>query len=114
MTDSALRVSLVLVLLATFSAGGAMAQVRVHTETIRPPAAAVTPPAANQFVRPEGAEPPGGTGATETARLPPAVLAKRARILAVARTGDLEKFVGLMRAEGMPAFTHTQRQDPTA
>jgi hypothetical protein len=116
MIDSALRASLVVVLLAILSAGGATAQVRVRTETIRPPAAAVTPPAANQFVRPEGStsEPPGGTGATEMARLPPAVLATRARILTAAHTGDLEKFVALMRAEGMPAFTHTQRQDPTA
>jgi hypothetical protein len=115
--------------------GGAVAQVKVRTETIRPPNAAITPPTANQFVPPDAqagangrpdpqaGEPPtqaaptgaGGEFATDLARLPPAVLATRARILATARTGDLHQLVALMHAgDNMPAFTHTHKQDPAA
>lgn len=113
--------------------GGAVAQVKVRTETIRPPTAAITPPTANQFVppgseagatgrpEPQAGEPPApaapkGAGvATDPARLPPAVLATRARILETARTGDLQQLVALMHAGGnTPAFTHTSRQDPAA
>ena len=118
--------------IATLAGGpGAVAQVKVRTETIRPPTAAVTPPSANQFVPPAAdtgagirpGEPPapaapkgaGGEFATDFARLPAAVLAARARILATARTGDLQQLVALMHASGdMPAFTHTHRQDPAA
>lgn len=115
--------------------GGAVAQVKVRTEIIHPPAAAITPPTANQFVPPDseagangrpepqaGAPPAraapkgaGGEFATDLARLPPAVLATRARILATARTGDLQQLIALMHAGGNPpAFTHTSRQDPAA
>jgi hypothetical protein len=132
--------------------GGALAQVKVHTETIRPPAAATIPPSANQFVLPgqdssqehsqeRGPErsPESGSNAraanappavetptsperaagpetgTDLTRLPPAVLHTRDRILAAARTGDLQTLLTLMRAGGnMPAFSHTQRQDPAA
>lgn len=124
--------------------GGAVAQVKVRTETIKPPAATI-PPMANQFVppSPEGgrdgnrdaspnaraADPPapaagtpasperaaGPEIATELGRLPPAVLRTRERILAAARTGDLQTLLALMRANGnMPVFSHTQRQDPAA
>ncbi|HEY6259081.1 MAG TPA: hypothetical protein VIY51_25160 [Xanthobacteraceae bacterium] len=131
-------------LVATLSGvGGAVAQLKVRTETIRPPAAAITPPTANQFVPPAAdgkanahpgepqaanqaatqavagaaaAATPKGAGAEAgLTLLPPAVLRTRERILATARTGDLQKLVALMQAGGdMPAFTHTQKQDPTA
>ena len=75
--------------IATLAGGpGAVAQVKVRTETIRPPTAAVTPPSANQFVPPAAdtgagirpGEPPapaapkgaGGEFATDFARLPAA------------------------------------------
>lgn len=110
-------------------AGGLLAQVRVRTETIRP--ATAIPPSANQFVPPAAdasvnrhpepqageasAQGAGGEFATDLASLPPVVLATRGRILAAARTGDLQKLVGLMHAGGdMPAFTHTSKQDPAA
>jgi hypothetical protein len=134
----------------TLSEGGtAVAQLKVRTETIRPPAAATIPPSANQFVPPaqdggqdggrdgshEGgpnartASPPPAAGATQASperaaaaesatdpsRLPPAVARMRDRILAAARTGDLQTLLALMRANGsMPVFSHTQKQDPTA
>ena len=48
-------------------------------------------------------------------RLPPAVSGTRDRILAAARTGDLQKLLALMQANGsMPVFSHTQKQDPAA
>jgi hypothetical protein len=115
--------------------GSVLAQLKVRTETIRPPAAATTPPSANQFVPPaqdgsgnarqppaEGAASPalrqGAAGpeiATEVPHLPPAVSRTRDRILAAARTGDLQALLTLMQANGsMPVFSHTQKQDPTA
>jgi hypothetical protein len=118
--------------------GGAVAQVKVRTETIRPPGPATVPPAANQFVPPgqdgnrDGSRDTGpqaaaaGTPAApdraagpeiaaDISRLPPAVLRTRERILAAARTGDLQTLLDLMHANGnMPVFSHTQRQDPAA
>jgi hypothetical protein len=103
---------------------GARAQAKVRTETIRPPAAAATPPF-TQFVPPtnEGsptarpaaaAEVPAAPSANPI-QLPPAVQRMRDRILAAARTGDLETLLALMRANGgMPIFSHTQKQDPAA
>jgi hypothetical protein len=106
---------------------GALAQAKVRTETIRPPAAAATPPF-TQFVPPakdgsptahpaaaaETAETPAAPSANP-AQLPPAVQRMRDRILAAARTGDLETLLALMRANGgMPIFSHTQKQDPAA
>jgi hypothetical protein len=114
--------------LFALSGSGALAQLKVRTETIRPPAAATTPPLANQFVPPTtdqpaaGETPPalphGAAGpeiATELSRLPPAVARTRDRILAAARSGELQALLTLMRANGsMPVFSHTQKQDPTA
>ena len=134
------RVAMVLV---TLSGGhNAQAQLKVRTETIKQPATTV-PPSANQFVPPEhdggpgrdggpdapsierpaaaGQTPPSAPGAagpeiaTDLSRLPPAVLRTRDRILAAARTGDLQTLVALMRANvNVPVFSHTQRQDPAA
>jgi hypothetical protein len=117
----------------------ALAQLKVRTETIRPPAAATTPPSANQFVPPAqdasgnartgGGQPPAEGAASPPLRqgtagpeivadvphLPPAVLRTRDRILAAARTGDLQALLPLMQANSsMPVFSHTQKQDPTA
>ena len=115
---------------------GALAQVKVRTETIHPAAAATAPPSANQFVppareaspsispderpsaasaTPASASTTGPEITTDLSRLPPAVLRTRDRILAAARTGDLQTLLALMRANGnMPIFSHTQRQDPAA
>lgn len=104
--------------------GGALAQAKVRTETIRPPTAAAAPPF-TQFVPPEKDASPvaGPAAAAETpaapsgnpVQLPPPVQRMRDRILAAARTGDLETLLALMRANGgMPIFSHTQKQDPAA
>ena len=131
---------------ATLPQGGdALAQAKVHTEIIRPPAAATIPPSANQFVPPAqehnqehsqesgpnaraanappaAAETPTSPEraaspeiATDHTPVPPAVLRTRDRILAAARTGDLQTLLTLMHANAnMPVFSHTQRQDPAA
>jgi hypothetical protein len=126
------RVAMVLVTLA--AGHGALAQLKVRTETIKPPATTV-PPSANQFVPSDGpgpdapaierpaaagqtasaAGPAGPETATDLSRLPPAVLRTRDRILAAAHTGDLQTLMALMRANGnVPVFSHTQKQDPAA
>lgn len=119
-----LVVMLAMTLFTLLGSGGASAQLKVRTETIRPPADATTPPSANQFVPPaqdgsgdaRATDQPAATAiATGPSRLPPAVLRMRDRILAAARTGDLQTLLALMRANGgMPVFSHTQKEDPTA
>lgn len=113
------------VLLAVMLAacGGALAQVRVRTETIRPPTPA--PPFSELApVAPEdGASGPAATLParvedpaiiTDPAQLPPAVAGMRERILKAARSGDPQKVLALMQAGAtMPLFSHTQRLDPT-
>jgi hypothetical protein len=111
--------------------GSVLAQTKVRTETIRPPAGTTAPPPATQFVPPgqdgvaaAAGEPPpalpkpaaGGQSAGDLSHLlPPAVLRTRERILAAARTGDLQALLAVMQASGsMPVFSHTQKQDPTA
>ncbi len=124
--------ALTIALLAT--GASALAQLKVRTETIRPPAPL---PSGNQFVppaqdaspdaqateRPQAtgetpAAPPGAASpeiATDLSHLPPAVLQMRNRILAAARSGDLQTLLALMQTNGrMPVFSHTQRQDPIA
>jgi hypothetical protein len=112
---------------ALLGSGGALAQSKVRTETIRPPAGATAPPPATQFVplTQEGgaaapSEPPPAVskpaaGVSDLSRLPPAVLRTRERILAAARSGDLQALLAVMKADGgMPIFSHTQKLDPTA
>ncbi len=135
------RIARVAMVLVTLTAGhSALAQLKVRTETIKPPATTVSP-SANQFVPPgrdggsgrDGDAPaierPAAAGetqasasgaaspeiATDLSRLPPAVLRTRDRILAAAHTGDLQALMALMRANGnVPVFSHTQKQDPAA
>jgi hypothetical protein len=123
-----------LMLLATLSgASPAIAQVKVHPETIRPGAAA-TPPATYQFVLPspqsgarDGPAASAGSSAgaagsassgeilADPSPLPAAVAETRERILGAAATGDLTALTSLMRAKSAAtAFSHTQRQDPIA
>jgi hypothetical protein len=129
---------LAVTLVPLLGGGGVLAQFKVRTETIRPPAGASPPPSATQFVPPgqEASAPVGAavpqptagetppalskpTGepdvAADLAHPPAAVLRTRERILAAARTGDLQALLAVMQANGsMPVFSHTQRQDPVA
>jgi hypothetical protein len=109
-----MRALLALLALAIL-AGSVLAQVRVRTEAIRPPASAPSSP--NQpDAAGRGGESRSDIGLIiEPARLPTAVAGMRERILRAARSGDPQKLVALMQAsDSMPVFSHTQRQDPAA
>src|SRR5690242_19395229 len=108
----------VLLALMLAASGGAIAQVRLRTEPIRPPVPALP---YNQLTPapPDAAAPPAHPEDPEIiadpARLPPAVAATREHILRAARSGDPQQLFALMKAgPSMPVFSHTQRLDPTA
>jgi hypothetical protein len=105
------RLSLSILALACLAGGGALAQNKVKTETIRPPGAET------KFENDGHVAAPSGTGlpaiVSDLSRLPPAVAKTRERILAAARTGDLQKVVDLMKENGaMPVFSFSEDQDP--
>jgi hypothetical protein len=122
-TRTGLTVLGLTVLLTAFLAGGAapaqkleLAQNKVKTETIRPPA-----PGEQKF-RNEGhvVVPADQTGklpeiVTGTAGLPPAVARTRERILAAARSGELTKLFAVMQeAPTIPVFSFSEDKDPVA
>lgn len=100
--------------------GSVLAQNRVRTETIKPPAGNSPPPGTT--FRSEGHVLAAGQQSskipeviTDLARLPPAVARTRERILAAARTGDLQKLVAEMQAtEPLPVFSFSDDKDPVA
>ena len=113
--------SLCLVLAAALICGSqtllqeqALAQNKVRTETIRPPA---SPDAAN---KPSAhITPPNLAGApeiiTDLSLLPTAVARTRERILAAAQSGDLQKLLTVMQMnETMPIFSFSNEKDPVA
>lgn len=111
-----LRLCLVLTA-ALFCGSQALAQNKVRTETIRPPAAA------NPASKPSAhATPPGQQDAadapeiiTDLSRLPAAVARTRERILAAAQSGDLQKLLTVMQMnETMPIFSFSDDKDPVA
>jgi hypothetical protein len=122
-----MRILLAVLALALVVSDGALAQNRVRTETIRPPGGPGAPPA----TEPAAKIPPGGYNAdahvtappqagvapvlADLARLPEPVTRTRARILAAARTGDLNKLLIEMQARGpMPVFSFSEDKDPIA
>jgi hypothetical protein len=109
------------ILLTVSVAGGAalaqnqtLAQNKVRTETIRPPAPG------EQTFRSEGHTVAPGEQAgklpeivTNPARLPPAVAQTRERILAAARSGELLKLFAVMKeAPSLPVFSFSEENDP--
>jgi hypothetical protein len=110
------------VLSASLPASGALAQVKVKTQTIRQPNAPIP---GNQFAAP-GADvtgtitppqltPDGLEIMTNPARLPPPVLQSRERILAAMRSGDLQKLQAVMDKSGTkPVFAYASQPDPVA
>ena len=91
--------------------GGLAAQTRVHTETIRPPAAPGAPP--SPAVATEAGVP--AEIITDLSQLPVPVARMRARILEAARSGDLEKLVLVMQSnETLPVFSFGNEKDPVA
>jgi hypothetical protein len=127
-----MRYCLSLIVLALVLSSSAYAQNRVRTETIRPPSLAVPPapqpvaPAqpnlpAEKFKADAHVVAPGRQVAanppiiTDLSRLPAAVARTRDRIIAAARTGDLQRLVGVMQASNpMPVFSFSEDKDPIA
>jgi len=109
-----------LVALALMSGAPVLAQTKVRTETIRPPAK----PEAEKSAAPavtgsvpahsqKSAAPPEVI--TDLSRLPVPVARMRERILAAARSGDLKKLVTVMQSnETMPIFSFSNEKDPAA
>src|SRR5207244_4773528 len=123
-----MRLFLAVVMLALVLGGSVFAQNRVRTETIRPPAAANNPPASEPAVpvAPGGkfkadahvvgpAQPATPAILTDLARLPGPVARTRERIVAAARSGDLQMLLGVMQANlTLPVFSFSKDKDPIA
>lgn len=107
--------------------GGAFAQKKIRTETIRPPTATPAQPAGEDRTdtasgKPRAKAAPAGQQnsslpeiITDFSRLPPAVAKMRERILEAARSGDLQKLVTVMQSnETLPVFSLSDGKDPAA
>jgi hypothetical protein len=93
-----------------------LAQNKVRTETIRPPA-----PGEQKYrnqghlVAPSAATPTLPEVIADPARLPPAVARTRERILAAARSGQLVRLFAVMKeAPALPVFSFAEDTDPVA
>ena len=110
-----LHICLSVLLLASIAGGSALAQNKVRTETIRPPA-----PGEQKFRNEGHVIAPGAIGKlpeviTNPARLPPAVARTRERILAAARSGELLKLFAVMKeAPALPVFSFSEDSDPVS
>jgi hypothetical protein len=105
-----LRLSLSIALIALVAIGSALAQNKVKTETIRP-----KDPSSQKFKADGRAIAPDGSPeiVTDPRRLPPAVARARDRILAAARSGELEKLLKVMQlSESLPVFSFADDKDP--
>jgi hypothetical protein len=111
-----LRLCFALFALTLLASGTLLAQNRVRTESIRRPLAASSPAIkfeADAHVASDLSAAPDIS--SDLALLPPAVARTRERILAAARTGDLQQLVTLMQAsDPMPVFSFTEDKDPIA
>jgi hypothetical protein len=114
-------------LLALAASASVLAQTRVRTQTIKPPATGQAPaiapaPQLSPFVKfnadghlvPPGRQPAAVPDiVTDVSRLPPPVARTRERILAAARSGDLRQLLATMEAnERLPVFSFTQDKAP--
>jgi hypothetical protein len=116
-----LRICLGFLALALLASGGTLAQTNIRTETIKPtpPPATAEPPAQRNTAeksRPNGRFTPSSAAPeiiTDLSRLPVAVARTRERILAAARSGDLQQLSALM-SEPKPIFSFTDDKDPVA
>jgi hypothetical protein len=102
---------MILATLGLIVGGGLAAQTRVHTETIRPPAAPGAPQAPTVATEPSVPV----EIITDLSRLPVPVARMRERILQAARSGDLEKLLLVMQSnETLPVFSFGDEKDPIA
>jgi hypothetical protein len=129
-----LRAFIPALVLALAWSAAALAQSKVQTETFRPPGTSATPapvkpaPGTTSAAEPaaptkpaKGATPHASKPVavpeiiTDLSRLPAPVARMRERILAAARSGDIDKVVAVMRSnQTMPVFSFTNERDPAA
>jgi hypothetical protein len=115
-----LRIRFIFLALTLVASGDTLAQTGIRTETIKPPIdiSPLAPPTER------GAAQPRATGrftpssaipqiVTDVSRLPAPVARTRERILAAARSGDLQKVATLMN-ENKPIFSFGDAKDPVA
>jgi hypothetical protein len=119
-----LRIGLSVLVLTLVAIGGALAPNDTRGQAIKPPAAAAPP---EPVVPGQGSTADQGKGhlspvppsartpeiITDLARLPAPVARMRERILAAARSGDLQRLAALVN-EAMPIFSFTDEKDPVA
>ena len=94
-----------------------LAQNKVRTETIRPPAApdAASKPSARVTPPSSQSSADAPEIVTDLLRLPAPVARTRERILAAAQSGDLQKLLTVMQMnETMPIFSFTDERDPVS
>src|SRR5437868_2675603 len=116
------RHHIVLAMLALLAmSGGAFAQTKVRTETIRPPAAAPDKSGTDAPAKPSPKPSPPAANAAppeiiaDLSRLPQPAARMRERILAAAKSGELKKLVTAMQTnETMPIFSLGDEKDPAA
>src|SRR5215216_2932417 len=100
------------------ASGTLLAQSRVRTETIRPPPALSPPPVkfkADGHIATDAPRVAGSDIINDLSHLPPAVARTRERILAAARTGNLQQLVAVMQMnETMPIFSFSEDKDAAA
>ncbi len=121
-----LRICLSLSVLAFAASGAALAQTDTRGQATKPPAASPPSPgepqsaaAAGDKGKPAGHLLPVAPSSavpeiiTDLSRLPAPVARTRERILAAARSGDLQQLAALVN-EAMPVFSFTDEKDPIA
>ena len=116
-----LRIGFLMFILTLCASGGLLAQGSIEGGPLKPSAAPALPvqhtAAANE--KPKGHMVPLSPTApipeiiTDLSRLPAPVARTRERILAGARSGDLQQLAALMN-ETMPIFSFTEEKDPIA
>ena len=116
-----LRIGFRLIVLALVASGSAFAPISLRGETATPPDASA-PPAEPAQKGAAGAEkgkghiaPPSAIAEiiTDLSRLPAPVAHTRERLLAAARSGDLQQLTKLM-TDSLPIFSFTEDKDPVA
>ena len=117
-----LRIGFRLIVLALVASGSALAPISLRGETASPPGSSAplpTEPAPKSDAAAEKGKghiaPPSTVPEiiTDLSRLPAPVARTRDRLLAAARSGDLQQLAGLM-TDTLPVFSFTEDKDPIA
>ena len=117
-----LRISFHLIVLALVASGSALAPISLRGETVTPPGLSAplpAEPAQKSTAGPEKGKghiaPPSAVAEiiTDLSGLPAPVARTRERLLAAARSGDLQQLAGLM-TDTLPIFSFTDDKDPVA